>query len=80
MNTEMGIDCLIGVRVSSRLYTNIAPHHFKYDLTIFVSKAFAQNHQGDYVITISGGIDSEVTAETFLSMGIPFRVLILSIV
>ena len=39
---------------------------------------FHFNHRGEYVITMSGGIDSEVTAETFYHLGIPFRVLILS--
>jgi hypothetical protein len=49
---------------------------FKHDLTGLV-KAFHQKHSKyEYVISMSGGIDSEVTAETFYQCGIPFRVLI----
>lgn len=51
---------------------------FRYDLSSLALK-FHFHHRGDYVITMSGGIDSEVTAETFYHLGIRFRVLILSL-
>jgi len=38
--------------------------------------AFHQTYKGEYVITMSGGIDSELVAETFYLLDIPFRVLI----
>ena len=49
---------------------------FHRDLTALV-KAFALKYPHlRYVISLSGGIDSEVTAETFFQCGIPFRVII----
>tara|TARA_A100001015_G_C14962995_1_gene701738 strand:- start:182 stop:1114 length:933 start_codon:yes stop_codon:yes gene_type:complete len=45
------------------------------DMKKLVSK-FHQTHKGEYVITMSGGIDSELVAETFYQLNIPFRVLI----
>ena len=51
---------------------------FRYDLSSLALK-FHLHNKGDYVITMSGGIDSEVTAQTFYHLGIRFRVLILSI-
>ena len=38
--------------------------------------SFHKIHKGEYVITMSGGIDSEIVAETFYRLNIPFRVLI----
>jgi len=38
--------------------------------------SFHKIHNGEYVITMSGGIDSEIVAETFYRLNIPFRVLI----
>lgn len=51
---------------------------FRHDLSSLALK-FHLHHRGNYVITMSGGIDSEVTAETFYNLGIPFRVVILSL-
>lgn len=66
-----------GVRVSVPEYKT-RTSSFKKDLTHLCFN-FHRHHKGDYVITMSGGIDSEVTAETFYQLGIPFRVLILSL-
>lgn len=45
---------------------------------VALSKAFAQEHSDEsFVLALSGGIDSEVTAETFYQLGIPFKALIL---
>lgn len=41
-----------------------------------LATAFHKTHNGKYVITMSGGIDSELVAETFYQLGIKFRVLI----
>ena len=48
---------------------------FKQDLES-LSEQFAQKYGKNYkyVLTLSGGIDSEVTAETFYQMGFRFRV------
>lgn len=45
------------------------------DMKHLVSQ-FHQKYKGEYVITMSGGIDSELVAETFYLLDIPFRVLI----
>jgi hypothetical protein len=66
-----------GVRVTVPEYKT-RTSSFKKDLTRLCFN-FHRYHKGDYVITMSGGIDSEVTAETFYQLGIPFRVLILSL-
>ena len=73
----MGITITDGVSVSVPEYKH-RTSSFKYDLYDLALK-FHHHHQGDYVITMSGGIDSEVTLQTFLNLDIPFRVLILSI-
>lgn len=39
-------------------------------------KKFHARYRGEYVITMSGGIDSELVAETFYQLNIPFRVVI----
>ncbi len=65
----------IGVRVTAPVYKKRGKK-FKDDLVHLV-KAFTQKYQGyKYVISMSGGIDSEVTAEVFYELGIPFRALI----
>lgn len=65
----------IGVRASVPQYKRRG-RSFKNDLTHLV-KAFAQKHaQYNYVLALSGGIDSEVTAETFYELDIPFRAVI----
>lgn len=65
----------IGVRATAPIYKRRSKS-FKEDL-FKLAKAFSQKHSSyQYVITMSGGIDSEVTAETFYKLGIPFRVLI----
>lgn len=65
----------IGVRATVPVYKRRGKR-FKNDLVHLV-KAFAQKYDGyKYVISMSGGIDSEVTAEVFYELGIPFRVLI----
>jgi len=66
-----------GVRVCVPEYSRRSTS-FKRDLETLVVQ-FHKHHKGDYVITMSGGIDSEVTAQAFLNQGIPFRVLILSL-
>lgn len=48
---------------------------FKADMEALVDR-FHSIYNGNYVITMSGGIDSEVVAETFYQLDIPFRVLI----
>lgn len=47
----------------------------KHDMVQLV-RQFHKTHKGEYVITMSGGIDSEFVAETFYKLNIPFRVLI----
>ena len=65
----------IGVRATVPVYKRRGKK-FKNDLVHLV-KAFAQKYEGyKYVISMSGGIDSEITAEVFYELGIPFRVLI----
>ena len=65
------IPCL-GVRATVPLYKRRG-NSFHRDLTALV-KAFAQKHYNfNYVISLSGVIDSEVTAENFYQCGIPFR-------
>lgn len=68
------IPCL-GVRATVPKYKRRSKS-FHRDLTALV-KAFAQKYPDyQYVISLSGGIDSEVTAETFYQCGIPFRAVI----
>jgi hypothetical protein len=63
----------IGVRATVPVY-NRRGTSFHNDLTILV-KEFAKkyNYKYRFVLALSGGIDSEVTAETFYQLGIPFR-------
>jgi len=64
----------IGVRATPPIYRRRSKS-FKQDLTQLV-KAFAQKYPNyNYVLALSGGIDSEVTAETFYELGVPFRAL-----
>ena len=68
------IPCL-GVRATVPIFKRRGKS-FHSDLTALV-KAFAQKYPNyKYVISLSGGIDSEVTAETFYQCGIPFRAVI----
>ena len=65
----------IGVRATVPVYKKRGKS-FKNDLTRLV-KAFAEKYKDyNFVVSMSGGIDSEVTAETFYQLRIPFRVLI----
>lgn len=66
-----------GVSVSVPEYKHRSSS-FKKDLESLVFQ-FHRFHRGDYVVTMSGGIDSEVTAEAFYHLGLKFRVLILSL-
>jgi hypothetical protein len=66
-----------GVRVTVPEYSRRSSS-FKKDLSRLVFN-FHRQHKGDYVITMSGGVDSEVTAQAFYDLGVPFRVLILSL-
>lgn len=66
-----------GVKVSVPEYKK-RTNSFKHDLESLVTQ-FHYYHKGDYVITMSGGIDSEVTAQAFYNQGIKFRVIILSL-
>jgi len=66
-----------GVKVSVPEYKK-RTNSFKHDLESLVTQ-FHRFHKGDYVITMSGGIDSEVTAQAFYNQGIKFRVIILSL-
>jgi len=66
-----------GVKVSVPLYYRRS-NSFKYDLESLVVR-FNLHNAGDYVIAMSGGIDSEVTAQAFYNQGIKFRVIILSL-
>lgn len=64
----------IGVRVTVPPYKRKG-ESIKSDLTVLV-KQFAQKYKDyKYVLALSGGIDSEITAETFYELGIPFRAL-----
>jgi len=63
-----------GVRVTIPEYSRRS-NSLLIDMKKLVSK-FHQTHRGEYVITMSGGIDSELVAETFYQLEIPFRVLI----
>ena len=68
------IPCL-GVRATVPIFKRRGKS-FHRDLTGLV-KAFAQKYSHlDYVISLSGGIDSEVTAEAFYQCKIPFRAVI----
>ena len=65
----------MGVRATVPVYKRRSKS-FHADLTTLV-KAFAQKYPNyQYVISLSGGIDSEVTAETFYQCNIPFRAVI----
>ena len=65
----------IGVRATVPVYKRRGKS-FKTDLSL-LAKGFQQKHSKyKYVISMSGGIDSEVTADTFYQLKIPFRVLI----
>ena len=65
----------IGVRATVPLYKRRG-RSFKHDLVGLV-KAFVQKYpENNYVLALSGGIDSEVTAETFYELGVPFRAVI----
>ena len=65
----------IGVRATVPVYKKRGKS-FKNDLTRLV-KAFAEKYKHyNFVVSMSGGINSEVTAETFYQLRIPFRVLI----
>ena len=66
-----------GVKVSVPEYRK-RTNSFKHDLESLITQ-FHLIHKGDYVITMSGGIDSEVTAQAFYNQGIRFRVIILSL-
>jgi hypothetical protein len=63
----------IGVRATVPIYRRRSKS-FKNDLSLLV-KAFVAKYGADYnfVLALSGGIDSEVTAETFYEQGVPFR-------
>jgi len=62
----------MGVRVTVPEYKRRS-QSFKNDLTLLV-KAFAEKYKDyKFVLALSGGIDSEVTAQTFYELGIPFR-------
>ena len=63
----------IGVRAIDNPYFRRGKS-FKQDLESLIEqfhKRYGKKHK--YVLTLSGGIDSEVTAEAFYQMGIPFR-------
>ena len=62
----------LGVRVSVPMYKRRSSS-FKNDLSLLV-KAFAEKYKDyKFVLALSGGIDSEVTAEAFYEQKIPFR-------
>ena len=62
----------IGVRVTVPEYKRRSSS-FKHALTLLV-KAFAEKYKDyKFVLALSGGIDSEVTAEAFYELNIPFR-------
>jgi len=63
----------IGVRCTTPVYYRRSKSFYN-DLKILVEqfhKRYGDTHR--YVLTLSGGIDSEVTAEMFYQLGIPFR-------
>ena len=65
----------IGVRATPKLYKRRSSS-FRNDLMALV-KAFAAKHsEYEYVLAMSGGIDSEVTAEAFYELKIPFKAVI----
>lgn len=62
----------LGIRVTVPEYRKRGVS-FHSDLTQ-LAKAFADRYRDHrFVLALSGGIDSEVTAETFYELGIPFR-------
>ena len=62
----------IGAKVTVPEYRKRS-RSFKNDLAN-LTKAFAEKYKDyKFVLALSGGIDSEVTAETFYELGIPFR-------
>ena len=68
------IPCL-SVRATVPLYKRRSKN-FKDDL-VALAKAFAKKYPNyKYVLALSGGIDSEVTAEAFYELGIPYRAVI----
>ena len=68
----------IGVRATIPIYYRRG-NTIRDDLVSLV-KQFAKRYPDNrYVISLSGGIDSEITAETFYELGIPFRVLTLKL-
>lgn len=68
-----------GVEVNCPKYKNKGPS-IKDDL-FTLSQKFYDLYKKDYklVVTLSGGIDSEITAETLYQLNIPFRVISLSL-
>lgn len=68
----------IGVKASVPTYYRRGSS-FKNDLMLLVKQFVKLYPDNRYVISLSGGIDSEVTAETFYELGIPFRVLTLKL-
>lgn len=62
----------VGARVTVPEYKKRS-QFFKHDLISLV-KAFTEKYKDyKFVLALSGGIDSEVTAEAFYELGIPFR-------
>lgn len=62
----------IGVRVTAPIYSRRSNSIHK-DLTALVKRFAAKYKDYRFVLALSGGIDSEVTAETFYEQNIPFR-------
>lgn len=62
----------LGVRVTVPEYHRRG-QSFHTDLTKLVQLFAKKYHDHQFVLALSGGIDSEVTAETFYELGIPFR-------
>ena len=62
---------ILGCRVTCPEYRNRG-NSFKKDLTEIVSRFAKKYSDHKFMIALSGGIDSEVTAETFYQLGIPF--------
>src|SRR6056300_346576 len=68
----------IGVKASVPMYHRRGSF-FKNDLMVLVKEFVKLYPDNRFVISLSGGIDSEVTAEAFYELGIPFRVVTLKL-
>ena len=65
-------------KVSCPRYKRYGPT-IRHDLFTLVEKFVEKYPNHNYYIAMSGGIDSEITAETFFQLGVPFEAISLSL-